>query len=128
MTSQPASGSIGEPQLPKLDELPGKRRLQNELHGMPEMEMIGEHHLDVLRILPAKHRIKAIDCSGEQRHIFVFDGRAVQRDEFETEKGGRLKKLRKDHLPVVGGVSRITSGRTVFVVEADKASGNCQRQ
>src|ERR1700730_7697227 len=89
---------------------------------MPEMEMIGEHHVDILRILPAKHRIEAIDFSREERHAFVLDGRTIQRDEFETKKIARLEKLGQDHFAVVRSVSRIISLRAVFLMEEDKAS------
>jgi hypothetical protein len=40
---QPAGfGFNGRAAVSQLDEFPGERGLQNELHGMPEMEMIGE--------------------------------------------------------------------------------------
>src|ERR1035437_757677 len=89
---------------------------------MPEMEMIGEHHVDILRVLPAKHRILALDFSGEKRHAFVLDGRTVQREKFETKKIGRLEKLGQDHFSVVRRVSCTISTRAIFVVEEDKAS------
>ena len=95
--------------------------LQNELHGVPEMKMVGEHHVDVLRILPAKHRIEPLDLTGEERHAFILDSRAVQSDELETNEIGRLKQLRQDQLSVVRRVSRVVSGRTVVVMKEDKA-------
>src|SRR5580658_1059041 len=50
---QPAGlGFDRRPTIAQLDELPGKLRLQNKLHGVPEMEIVGEHHVDVLRVLP----------------------------------------------------------------------------
>jgi hypothetical protein len=98
----------------------GERRLQNELHGVPEMEMIGEHHVDILPVLPAKHRVEPPDLSPEERHAFVLDGRAIQRDEFETKKVGRLEKLGQDHFSIVRRVSRIVRSRAVFFLEKDK--------
>ena len=64
-TSQPASVSIGEPQFPSWMNSPGKPGFQNELHGMPEMEMVGEHHVDILRVLTAEHRVESPDFPGK---------------------------------------------------------------
>src|ERR1035438_9397250 len=85
------------------------------------MQMIGEHHVDILSVLPAKHRIQAIDFSGKERHALVLDGRAIQRDEFEAKKIGRLEELGQNHFSVVRGISRIVSSRAVLVVKEDKA-------
>src|SRR5690348_15696607 len=53
---------------------------------------------------------------------FVLDSRAIQRDEFKTEKIGRLEELRQDHSSVICSVGRIVALRAVFVVEKDEAS------
>ena len=86
------------------------------------MEMVGEHHVDVLGVLPAKHRVEAIDLAGEERHAFVLDGRAIQRDEPKPKEIRGLDELGQDHLSVVRGISRIVRVRAVFVVEEDEAS------
>ena len=52
-TSQPASVSIGEPQLPSWTNSHGNVGFRSKLRGVPEMEMIGVHHVDVLVVLPA---------------------------------------------------------------------------
>ena len=99
----------------------GNCRLQDELRGVPEMQMVGEHHVDVLVVLPAEHRVVAVDLAREQRHAFVLHGRAVQRDELEVQKVRRLDELRQDHLAVVGGVGGVVGLRAVLVLEADEA-------
>ena len=50
--------------------------------------MVGEHHVDVLIVLPAQHGVKALDLSREERHAFVADGWTVQRGEFEMKEIG----------------------------------------
>ena len=84
------------------------------------MQMVGEHHVDVLQILPAEHRVAAFDFSRKERHALVLHGRAVQRDEFEVKKVGRLDELRQDQFAVVRGVGGVIGPRAVVVVEENK--------
>ena len=67
------------------------------------MQMVGEHHVDVLVVLPAQHRVKTFDLPGKECHAFVAHGLAVQRGEFETKEIGRFEKLGLDLFAVIGG-------------------------
>ncbi len=52
MTSQPASVSMGEPQLPDLQKLPAIGWLEQRNLRVPEVQIVRVHEVEILGILP----------------------------------------------------------------------------
>src|SRR6202042_2446403 len=88
--------------VPKLDQFPRKRRIEERLALIPEVDIIGEHEIDVLVILPREHGIMSVYFPRKHRHTFVLRGWTVERDESKKEEIGSLDQLRHHHLTVVG--------------------------
>src|SRR5260370_16780278 len=52
---QPASVGLDRgPAIPKLDQFPRKRRLEEHLALIPEVDVGGEHHVDILLVLASQ--------------------------------------------------------------------------
>ena len=105
-----------------LDEFPGESWPQNQFLGSPEVQMVGEHQVDVLVVLPAQHRVESLNLPRKERHAFVFDGRAVQRDEFEMQKIGCFEELGLYFFAIIGRESRVISARAIVILKKNKAS------
>src|SRR3954464_10160111 len=79
------------------------------------MKVVRKHQMDVFIILPAKHRIVAVQLARKERHAFVLHGWTVEGDEFEMEEIGRFDELRQNHFAVVCGIGRVISWGSLFV-------------
>ena len=90
MTSQPASVSMGEPQLPILTDSHISARTQEQLRIVPVMRVVGEHDEEVFVVLAGKHGVAAIDAPGKKRHAFVLHGAAIEREHAEVQEIVRL--------------------------------------
>ena len=91
MTSQPASVSIGEPQLPIFTDFPRMARAAQELRLAPEMRVVGKHQEEVLVVLPRDHGVAAIDAAREEGHALVLHRAAIERERAEAEEVGRSR-------------------------------------
>jgi hypothetical protein len=63
-TSQPASVSIGEPQLPSLMNSHGCAGDSNTFGVGPEMDVVGEHDQNVLVVLAREHDVLPLTLRG----------------------------------------------------------------
>ena len=121
ITSQPASVSMGEPQLPIFTDSHDFGGAQEHLRVAPVMGIVGEHDEEVLVVLPREHRVAAVDAAGEKRHALVLHGAAIEREHAEMQEVLRLDELRQDGASVVGGVGGVIHDRAVVLGEADEA-------
>src|SRR6185503_7746566 len=103
-----------------LYEFPWETRFQEELCGIPEVQVVREHHVEVFVILPAKHRVMPADFPREQRHAFVLHRSTIQGDEFEMKKVCGLDELRQNQFSVIGSVGSIVNGRPILVFKTNE--------
>ena len=107
--------------VPDLDQFPRKSGLEEHLALIPEMDVVGKHQVDVLVVLAGEHGIEAADLPGEDRHAFVFGGRAIQGNESKVEEVGSLHQFRHDDPAIEGGEGRVVDVGAVVVLEANEA-------
>ncbi len=120
-TSQPASVSIGEPQLPICRNSQRVGRLHERLPGVPEMEIVGIHQVEVLAVLARDHDVLAADPAREKRHALALHLAAVQRADLEVEKIAGFQHLGNGDPAIVGGVGRDIGDAAVVLDEPDEA-------
>ena len=96
-TSQPGFRFDGRSAIAELDQFPGEGRPEERFALVPEVDVVGEHQIDVLVVLAGEHGVQSVDLPWKQRYTFVLGGRAVQSSESKEEKIGGLDNLRHDH-------------------------------
>ncbi len=104
----------------ELHVFPGVRRLGDQLLGVPEVQHVRVHQIDVLVVLPREHRVQPPNLAGEQREALVPHLGAVERADPEPQEVVGLEDLRQDHLAVERGVGRVVADRAVVVEELDE--------
>src|ERR1035438_7752967 len=89
---QPASLRLNRrPAVPNLNHFPRECRLQKDFRLIPEMDIVGEHEVDVLRVLPGQHCIQSIHLLREKGHPFVLNRRTVQSSKSKKKEVGCLQ-------------------------------------
>ncbi len=84
---QPARLSLDRrPAVSDLNQFPRKHRLEKNLRLIPEVNIVGEHKVDVLRVLPGQHCIQAINLLREDGHPFVLNRRTIQGDKSKKKE------------------------------------------
>src|ERR1019366_5205810 len=104
-----------------LNQFPWKNRFEKNFGLIPETNMVREHEINILRVLPGQHGIGAIDLPGEKSHPFVLDRWTVQSHELKKKEVGRLQQLRNAELPVKSCEGGIVGGGSVVVLESHEA-------
>ena len=111
----------GRAAVADLNKFPQISRPEQDLTGVPEMELVGKHQVHVFVVLPGQHRITAVDFAREQRHPLVLHLRPVQRADLEVHKVPCLQHLRQDHLAIIGRVGRVIGRAAVLFAEGDES-------
>src|ERR1035438_5789367 len=106
--------------VPELNQFPRKLRLEQRRAPIPEVDVVGEHKVDIFVILPRKHGVISFYLPREHRHPFVLRGWTVQRDEPEQKEIGSLYQFRHHHLAIIGRESRVINVTAVRLLEADE--------
>ena len=120
-TSQPASVSIGEPQLPSLMNSHGCAGASRIFGSAQKWMFGGKHEQNIFVVLSRKHGELPVDFARKQRHALVLHGRAVERAEFEMHEIRRLQQLRQRDLAIVSRVGRVVGESAVVVLKTHEA-------
>ena len=75
------------------------------MFGMPEVNMLGKHDINIFVVLSGEHGIIAVNLSWKQCQSLILDSRAIQRANFKMKKIGLIGHPVVDEIyPVKGNV------------------------
>src|SRR5208283_4692351 len=105
----------------ELNQFPGKGWLEEHAAFIPEVDVVGEHQVDILVILAGEHGIAAADLPREHGHALVFGGWTVQGNESELEEVGSLDQLWHHDPAIESGERRVVDMGSMVFPEANEA-------
>ena len=114
-------GFDGRTAIAHLDEFPGLRWTDDDFRFIPEVQVVGEHEVDVLAVLPAEHGVESVDFAGEEGEALAAHGGAVEGAGLEFAKVAGRDHLRENDAAVVSGVGGMVGDLAVVAGEADEA-------
>ena len=121
VSKQPAVVQLdGRAAIADLHELPRILGLKNGSTAVPCVKIVGIDQIKILVVLPADHRIAAVDLSREQSHALVARRRSAERRHPERSEIRGCEQLGANRPAAIGGIGRIERLSSV-VVEFDEA-------
>ncbi len=110
-SSHPSSSSIGAPQLPICTNSHAKLGLQDRLATFPCVQVFRLEQVQVFVVLPADHRVSAIQLAWEQRHSLVATGGTAERRHAKRQEILGFDQLRANRFAGVSRVRRVIRRR-----------------
>ena len=120
-SSQPASVSSGDPQLPSCTELPGELRRLYQVGLVPHQHVVGLHDVEVLVVDAGAHHVVCPHLAREECHALVLGILPGQGMDREIARVADLEHLRKDVKAVEGRIGPVVDGGPIFLDEPHEA-------
>ena len=113
-------GLYGGAGISNLHELPWVNRFLDFFGMMPEVNIIGEHHIIILAVDAGEHGIPAVDFARKQGKAFILYDFPVYGLDFEMIEVPGLKEFGEDGESVVSRIRGIVNDSSIVLGETDE--------
>ena len=95
--------------------------LGEKLLGVPEVQHVGIHEVNIFAVLPREHGVIAVDSPRKQSQAFVADLGAIERADAEAQEIVGLEQFGQRYPAVEGSVRGVIMDGAIVVVKLHKA-------